>query len=231
MVEVERKTTPLKDTDAAALISVIAPSFMSLSREAAELLMAQLWLENGAGKLLDNHNIGNISAYGHTNPFWSGDLFRPPWYDLKEIEALPEDTPQERKDKRTYFSLHDRMLAKPPGAPAKFRSYANFTDGMRDYLRLIASKYSGSILKAAETGNARAFASAVDKSNYCSTDCPADKTVSSLTFFQKSFQNQGLFAGLPRARAAAGVAGGLAVMAVAGGIFWATTRAPKRGRK
>lgn len=131
-----------------------------LDRETAALLLALVWVETGAGGLM-NFNAGNISA----GVSWPGLAWRPPWFD------------------DVTHPQHARMLAGK--APSAFRAYSSAADGFADFVRVLRSQFQ-SVLSAAAGGNPAAFVSALHDSGY-SKDYNAAH-VPSFTKLQHQFQ-------------------------------------------
>lgn len=119
-----------------ALLSVLP----GLSRQAATLLLALVWVETGRGNVINN-NPGNFSA----GASWSGEAWRPPWY-------LDTSHPQ-----------HARMLAGQ--APSAFRSYPTLAAGFEDFAVGLVRTFP-TVLAAAATGDPAAFVRALHDSGY-----------------------------------------------------------------
>jgi len=159
MAEVPAIHRPLtRDATAAALVPAYVRVFGEKpDRNRAELLLAQVWLENANGASIIDRNIGNLS----TSPSSGGDFWRPPWFDREAVEALP-DTDQ---NKARYLELNDRM--EQGRAPSAFRAFDSFDQGFDAWLRLLATPGKAPILAAASSGDANAFARAIFETKYC----------------------------------------------------------------
>jgi hypothetical protein len=156
MSEVPALRTPLtRDATAAALVPAYVRVFgVEPDRNRAELLLAQVWLENDNGQAIIQRNIGNLS--GDSGSFW-----RPPWFDADAIEALSDSDP----NKARYLRLHKLMLGGQ--APSAFRAFDTFDQGFEAWLRLLGSPSKSAILNAASSGDANAFARAIFDTGYC----------------------------------------------------------------
>ena len=159
MGEVPATRTPLtRDATAASLVPAYVRVFGSPpDRNRAELLLAQVWLENANGQSIIDRNIGNLS----TSPSSGGDFWRPPWFDLEAVNALPDDD----KHKARYLMLNQRMQAGQ--APSAFRAFDTFDQGFDAWLRVLGSPSKAPILAAASSGDANAFAKAIFDTGYC----------------------------------------------------------------
>lgn len=157
MSEVPATATPLsRDATAAAFLPAYAQAFGALpDRNRAELLLALVWLENANGKAIIQHNWGNLA----TKPN-GGDYWRPPWFDLAAVEALPDGGKKSR-----LLDLHQRMLN--GAAPEAFRAFASHELGAAAWLRLLQKPGMSGVLAAASSGDAVAFAHAIFSSGYC----------------------------------------------------------------
>jgi hypothetical protein len=188
MAEFPAIRTPLTQADTAqAVRDAYVRVFGSLpSREAAELLTAQVWLENARGKAITANNIGNLSV----KPSDGVDYYRPPWFDRAAVEALPEsDTRRAR-----YLQLNDRMHAGT--APSAFRAWASPQQGFDEWLGLLKRRYPA-ILQAADNGDPIAFAQAIYASGYC-RDVECAKAGPSYRSLQAEIRKLGYFADLPQ---------------------------------
>jgi len=157
--EVPATRTPLtRDATAVALVPAYVRVFgVPPDRNRAELLLAQVWLENANGLSIIDHNIGNLT----TKPSSGADYWRPPWFDRAAIDALPDGDP----NKARYLMLNDRMERN--AAPEAFRAFDSFDQGFDAWLRLLGSPAKRSILSAASSGDAEAFAKAIFETGYC----------------------------------------------------------------
>lgn len=158
MTEVPALRTPLtRDATAEALVPAYVRVFgVEPDRNRAELLLAQVWLENANGQAIIQHNIGNLATSGTAGTFW-----RPPWFDGAAVDALPESDP----NKARYQRLHEAMLSNK--APSAFRAFDSFEQGFDAWLRVLGSPSKVAILNAASSGDANAFARAIFETGYC----------------------------------------------------------------
>lgn len=122
-------------------------------RETAELLTALVWLENARGNAIIQYNWGNISC----NASAAIDFWRPPWFDLEAVNALPDTD----KNKARYLDLNARMKAHT--VPNAFRAFGSHEQGIHFWLASVKP----SMYAAAATGDPFAFASAYFTSGYC----------------------------------------------------------------
>lgn len=150
-------------------------------RETAELLLALLFLENDHGRAVIQHNWGNISVFAGPNV----DYWRPPWFDLAEVEARPDTD----KKKARYLKLHQQMLDHQ--APSAFRAFPDDESGIVVWL----ANVKPSMYDAAATGDPLEFAHAYWSSGYCPDQACKD---SGPTFraLQAEIRNAGYFAEL-----------------------------------
>jgi peptidoglycan hydrolase-like protein with peptidoglycan-binding domain len=177
-MEYPLKYTPLsRDEAAKTLVAAFDAAGVRLDRNAAELLLSQVWLENGGGKNFVQYNWGNLTASEGS----SADYWRPQWYTVDDSSSA-----------RMKYE-HDQMLAGK--APSKFLAFQSHIEGASTYARWIVGKFK-SILQAASTGDVSTFANAVRSSGYC-PDCNPAVTVPTFSTFQKQFQEAGIFAALP----------------------------------
>ena len=191
MAEVPMTPTPVTEADAATAITnrVLSKLGNGMFREVGELVMAQIWLESGRGQSLMNHNWGNITA----GKDWLGDFWRPPWFDINAVNALPETTDAQKNKKRRLLDLHDKMVKGL--APQKFRAYSSFLNGIDDYaLRLV--KDFPTLVKGFLTGDAAKTAEAIRLSSY-NPDSDDASTTKSLASLASELSRKGLFARLP----------------------------------
>lgn len=158
MSEVPAKATPLtRDATAALLVPAYVEVFGEAPDQArAELLLALIWIENANGQSIIQNDWGNLA----TKPSLGGDYWRPPWFDLDQVEAMPDGAKKAR-----LLDLHQRML--DGKAPEAFRAFATQQDGLRAWLRLLATPGMRPILTAASSGDAVAFAHAIFSTRYC----------------------------------------------------------------
>lgn len=183
MPEVPRTVTPLAvPSSSAQLLSALRAGGIEPNGDQARLLLAQIWLETAAGKSCNNMNPGNITA----GPKWAGDFFRPLWFTVDASSSAK------------MVELHNKMLKGQ--APNAFRAYDTFEHGFSDYVSQLVHTFP-SILRAAETGDAGAVASAIKTSGYA-PDAPPG-TDRSLATLARQFEAAGVFAQLPKAEAPA----------------------------
>lgn len=161
-MQVPALRTPLtRDATAQALVPAYVRVFgAEPDRDRAELLLAQVWLENRNGESIIQRNIGNLS----TSPSSGLDYWEPPWVDLAAVEALPESDPKRAR----YLALHERMLKGE--APRAFRAFPTFDAGFEAWLKLLATPRMQPILQAASSGDPDAFARATFTTGYCADD-------------------------------------------------------------
>lgn len=178
-------------------LDALLAAMPGLDRESAALLLSLVWVETGAGGLM-NFNAGNISA----GERFAGNAWRPPWFNLALVEALPEGA-----NKTRLRETHFRMLAGQ--APSAFRAYSSAAEGFADFARVLGAQFR-SVLEAAATGRAAAFVTALHDSGY-SRDYNAAHIP---TFVKLQHQFEPLVAHLPAGGAAAGV--GVLLAALAG---------------
>lgn len=158
MSQVPATATPLsRDATAAAFLRAYIQLFgAEPDRQRAELLLALIWLENADGQAIIQGNWGNLA----TRPSSGGDYWRPSWFDLAEVEAMPAGAKRDR-----LLKLHARMVAGK--APEAFRAFASTDEGLAAYLRFLAKPAMRPILEAASSGDAVAFAHAIFSTRYC----------------------------------------------------------------
>lgn len=184
-MQVQRQQTPASLAELAdALVRSHVQVFGVLpSKRRATLLLAQWAIETGQGSAITNHNVGNLTATNEsTQDFW-----RPPWF---------EPPPYASGNAAQLELLHKRMLEGK--APKAFRSYNDLEGGAVSYMGLLKSPHFTPLLKAADSGSARQFATQVYETDYCpDPECHPDKTTGSFTSLQKSITQKGLFDDLP----------------------------------
>lgn len=138
-------STPITAQDAKSAVSAAFSG--AIGREATSkelpLLMALVWLETGRGKSTKNNNLGNISASSK----YSGDAWRPPWYDGPGPDTSVKLT-----------NLHQSML--DGKAPSAFRSYDTVERGASDFVSQLKNIFP-EVLEAAGTGNPTKFRDAL----------------------------------------------------------------------
>lgn len=157
MSEVPATVTPLtRDETATQFLAAYRAAFgADPDRNRAELLLALVWIENANGAAIIRNNWGNLASSGT-----SGDYWRPGWYDLEAVEAMPEGPKKAR-----YLDLHARMLAH--AAPSAFSAWPTQEVGARKWLELLQKPGMRQVLDAASSGDAERFARAIHASRYC----------------------------------------------------------------
>lgn len=152
----EKPRTPTPLTEAALAQQVVNAYSTHFGhapdRETAELLLALIDLENAHGGSIIQFNWGNISTF----PKDSVNYWRPPWFDIDSVNALPAGP-----NKDHLLFEHGEMVAHR--APEAFLALANHDEGARVFL----SNVKPSMYDAAATGDPMAFALAYWSSGYC----------------------------------------------------------------
>jgi hypothetical protein len=153
-MEKPRTPTPLSE---AALAQQIVSAYQTHfghapDRETAELLLALIDIENAHGNSIIQFNWGNISTFVKD----SIDYWRPPWFDLDAVNALPDGP-----NKSHLLFEHAEMAAHR--APVAFLAFNDHDTGARVFL----SNVKPSMYDAAATGDPMAFALAYWSSGYC----------------------------------------------------------------
>jgi hypothetical protein len=194
MTQVARTLTPLtRDETAARFVPAYRAVFgEEPDRNRAELLLALAWLENANGQSFIQFNWGNLSV----KPSDADAYWRPPWFDLAEVEALPEGAKKAR-----LLDVHARMVAGK--APEAFRAFGSHEEGLAAWLRLLKARPA--ILDAASSGDSTRFAHAIFSTRYC-PDVECRDAGPSYGKLRDQIRAAGYFAGLKkkiRARAAA----------------------------
>ena len=138
---------------------------------------------------------------------WSGDFWRPSWFT--------EDT-----HKHHAFMLEGKE-------PSAFRSYPSMSAGLDGYMANVARKPA--MVAALKSGSSSAFAAAVKSSGF--TPFAPPSLGSTLQTRMDEFKADGFFNSLPKGKKMVGMVGGLAVLGVAGYIFWGTLQSPKKKAK
>jgi putative peptidoglycan binding protein len=110
----------------------------SASKNETGSLLSLIWIETAAGKSVQNHNYGNISA----SSAFSGSAWRPTWFEIDESSS--------ERDK----SLHRAMLEGK--APSAFRAYDTPEAGMGDFVKQIQRGFP-EVLAASDTADPDAF--------------------------------------------------------------------------
>ncbi len=188
----EKPRTPTPLTEAALaqqIVSAYATHFgHSPDRETAELLLALVDLENSHGNAIIQFNWGNVSTF----PKDSVNYWRPPWFDLDAVNALPDGA-----NKAHLLFEHGQMVNHR--APSAFLALGSHDEGARVFL----SNVKPSMYDAAATGDPMAFALAYWSSGYC----PDEACKNSGPTFQKlqaAIRAAGYFASLAPAKKKAG---------------------------
>lgn len=140
-----------KALDMRAVALALAHEFRAqgspLPLAAIELFHSLVRIETGGNAT--NNNVGNLAAAGFRNgvevSYWTGNAWRPPWF--------PEPTDETPEKLR---ALHERMKGPKPDEPSAFRAYASEAEGIRDFVKLIVSKYPA-LMAAAKAGDVVAF--------------------------------------------------------------------------
>jgi len=174
-----RVPTPLSsDATARQLVKAYEQLFgRRPTRPLAELLLAQIWVENSRGASIIQHNWGNLTP-GST---WKGPIWRPPWYD-----PPPDASPR-------ILRLHGLMLeGKEPSA---FRAYPDHDAGAAAYLRVVHGERYRPLLAAGERGDVVAFAEAIRDTGYCPR-CEPRSTAHTLAQLRDDIRASGAFAEL-----------------------------------
>lgn len=149
----------------------------SLTRETAELLLAQILIETDWARAMWRFNWGNITA----GASWPGAVWLPSWHTL-----TPTSSERDR-------DLHAKMLLGK--APRHFRAYNSHEEGSRDYAKLVLSASYAPLLAAAKTGDASVFARAV-QTRYC-PDCESEQFSQSLVSIRNQIRANGWVAHFP----------------------------------
>lgn len=155
----------------------------------ARMLLAQLWLEGARGTAMFGHNWGNLAASAQWRR--DRDYWRPNWFELEDLDddATPADAAKHRKMEK----LHGLMLQGK--VPEAFRAYDSHQDGARAYLGLLQRDRFAPLLRAAELGDAQAFALAARDTGYC-PDCDPPSMADTVRSLADGFERRQVFAGL-----------------------------------
>lgn len=196
MAQVPRHVTMASDTTVAPmLVSGLAQRIGNTPvRQLALLLLAQIWLETSRGQIIQN-NVGNEAAGGFVNGVdhitWSGDYWRPPWYDQAEIDATTDPVHRAK-----YQAQHVQMLAGE--IPSAFRAFGSLQAGLESHLDLLFHPVYHPLLAAAATGDALAFAQEIKR--HYNPDKKYDPVATSHTLdsLVSGFNVKGLFDMLPK---------------------------------
>lgn len=214
-MQVSRTPTPLTREQTAARF---LPAYRAVfgadpDRNRAALLLALAWLENANGQSFIRYNWGNLS----TKPLDSVAYWRPPWWDIAEVEAMPDGPKKAR-----LLDVRARMLAGT--APEAFRAFDSHEQGLAAWLELL--KRRPQILEAASSGDAVRFARAIYETRYC-PDAECRDAGPSYARLRDDIARAGYFSNLRGARSSsgAGVVIGLGLLVGGGLAAWRLRRA------
>jgi hypothetical protein len=154
--EVPRTATPLTR---AAMAALFVPAYVERfgqepDRNRAEMLLALAFLENANGAAIIQFNWGNVSV----TPSDAVNYWRPPWFDLVEVEAMPEGAKKAR-----LLDVHQRMIDHK--APSAFLALPSHAAGLQRWLGELQRRPN--VLEAATSGDPVAFAHAIFSTRYC----------------------------------------------------------------
>lgn len=185
MSEVPRLSTPHTDAELVpGLIAGLAKRIGSTPvRQLAEMLLAQIRFEGN----INNNNVGNLSA----PESWSGNYWRPPWFDQAKIDAITDPALKKQRQEQ-----HEDMLAGK--APRAFRAFNTIEEGLGSYLDLLFKPLYHPLLAAAATGDPVAFATEVHKHYTPDASFNVTAVARTLASLVKGFQAKGLFDMLPK---------------------------------
>jgi len=186
MGEVARTATPLTRAEMAALF---VPAYVERfgvepDRDRAELLLALAFNENANGSAIIDFNWGNVSV----TPSDSVNYWRPPWFDLAEVEAMPDGAKKTR-----LLDVHQRMV--DGNAPSAFLALPSHAAGLQRWLGELERRPS--VLDAASSGDADAFAQQIFATRYC-TDPECRDAGPSYGKLRDEIRAAGYFAGLKK---------------------------------
>ncbi len=186
MSEVARTATPLTRAEMAALL---VPAYVQRfgaepDRDRAEMLLALAFLENANGSAIIDFNWGNVSV----TPSAAVNYWRPPWFDLAEVEAMPEGAKKAR-----LLDVHQRMV--DGKAPSAFLALSSHAAGLQRWLGELARRPT--VLDAASSGDAEAFAHQIFATRYC-TDPECRDAGPSYAKLRDEIRAAGYFAGLKK---------------------------------
>lgn len=155
-MEVPRTPTALTRPEMAALfVPAYVLRFGELpDRDRAEMLLALACMENANGKAIIQFNWGNVSVF----PSDAIMYWRPPWFDLATIEALPEGPKKAR-----LLDFHQRMVDHK--APSAFLALPSHEAGLDRWLHDLQRRPT--VLAAASAGDPIEFAHRIFDSKYC----------------------------------------------------------------
>jgi hypothetical protein len=184
--EVPATATPLTRAGMAALF---VPAYVERfgvepDRDRAELLLALAFNENANGAAIIQFNWGNVSV----TPSPGVNYWRPPWFDLEAVEALPEGAKKDR-----LLDVHDRMV--DGKAPSAFLALPSHAAGLQRWLGELARRPT--VLDAASSGDANAFAEQIFATRYC-TDPECRDAGPSYGKLRDEIRAAGYFAGLKK---------------------------------
>lgn len=144
MIVVPRQNTPIAK---ASIPDAVRAGFEQVfgrapNRNELANLSALVAIETAAGKSVQNHNFGNITAAES----YSGKAWRPPWF---EVDADSSD-----RD----LHLHQEMLKNR--APRAFRAYDSAAAGAHDFARILKVSFP-EVLAAADGPGGEPFCEAL----------------------------------------------------------------------
>lgn len=190
MSEVPRTATPLSRAEMAArfLAGYVERFGQQPDRNRAELLLALAFLENANGSAIIQFNWGNVSTTARD----SVNYWRPPWFDLVEVEAMPDGPKKAR-----LLDVHQRMLDN--AAPSAFLALPSHDAGVQRWLGELQRRPN--VLEAATSGDPVAFAHAIFSTRYC-PDPECRDAGPSYGKLRDEIRAAGYFAGLKKKSAA-----------------------------
>lgn len=186
MAEYPRKHTPISQHDTARLLlNAYRDVHGALpDRNTAELYLALLWNENNRGNAVYNYNLGNVIAVGNQ------DFARPPWFDRRKVEAMPDGATKTR-----YLALNQRMTELPGTVPTKFRAFSSAEAGARVWITTLANPRYAKTRDAARAGDALEFGRQLHFEGYIA-DPGTDKLGSKYDSLRSDIRKAGYFQGL-----------------------------------
>jgi hypothetical protein len=207
--EIDAVRTPASPAEqASALVAVLREKLGKDPPLAwAEIMLAQLCLENANGKGLWNDNPGNLTSNG------SGT-----YYILKNLHTDP---------------LGKAVPADDPSAVVlKFQAFQTLKDGVATYASWVLKRKA--FIAALDAGDCAAYAKAIETTGYCpgiNVPAVAKSLAAEITGFRKAgiFNQFGLYGigavpGAPAAASGRSIVGGLLAGLVAGGAYWLLTQ-------